>query len=227
MSTFQGTSLAMQWLRLRASNAGGVGLIPGWGTKVPHAARLGQKKKKKKRNEYISVRIPATRKILEYNIWGAKEWFQILISTEFSNLGGTFQWKLSGELILSLFKKKARTIRMAPLWCSGHHSEEKLNSKNSVEGQFTWASAFPEQLSPSLGRKVDTVLIKFKQLPVNLCNQSLKFIPSLFLISQPRIQEPFTCKLSIMNTTCNYWVCLCPAPNHNNGLGVPRSSLSC
>ena len=40
-----GTSLAVQWLRLRVSNAGGEVLIPGWGTKIPHA-RGGQKKKK-------------------------------------------------------------------------------------------------------------------------------------------------------------------------------------
>ena len=26
-----------QWLRLQASNAGGAGSIPGWGTKIPHA----------------------------------------------------------------------------------------------------------------------------------------------------------------------------------------------
>ena len=34
-----GTSLAVQWLRLRAPSAGGMGLIPGWGTKIPHALR--------------------------------------------------------------------------------------------------------------------------------------------------------------------------------------------
>ena len=32
-----GTSLVVQWLRLYASNAGGAGSIPGWGTKIPHA----------------------------------------------------------------------------------------------------------------------------------------------------------------------------------------------
>ena len=34
---FQGTSLAVQWLRLHASTAGAVGLTPGWGTKIPRA----------------------------------------------------------------------------------------------------------------------------------------------------------------------------------------------
>ena len=39
------TSLAVQWLRLHASTAGGTGLTPGWGNKIPHAAWHGQKKK--------------------------------------------------------------------------------------------------------------------------------------------------------------------------------------
>ena len=39
-----GTSLAVQWLRLYASNAGDAGSIPGWGAKIPHAAWSGQKK---------------------------------------------------------------------------------------------------------------------------------------------------------------------------------------
>ena len=41
------TSLAVQWLRLCASNAGGTGSIPDWGTKIPRASKRGQKKKKK------------------------------------------------------------------------------------------------------------------------------------------------------------------------------------
>ena len=40
-----GTSLAVRWMRLHASNAGGAGSIPGRGTKIPHAVRLSQKKK--------------------------------------------------------------------------------------------------------------------------------------------------------------------------------------
>jgi hypothetical protein len=32
-----GTSLAVWLLRLHTANAGGMGLIPGWGTKIPHA----------------------------------------------------------------------------------------------------------------------------------------------------------------------------------------------
>ena len=45
------TSLAVQWLRLRASTAGGAGSIPGPGTKIPHAARLRQKKIEKMSKE--------------------------------------------------------------------------------------------------------------------------------------------------------------------------------
>ena len=36
-TAFLGTFLAVQRLRLCASNAGGAGSISGWGTKIPHA----------------------------------------------------------------------------------------------------------------------------------------------------------------------------------------------
>ena len=42
-----GTSLAVQWLGLRASTAGDTGSTPGWGTKIPHAVRRSQNKTKK------------------------------------------------------------------------------------------------------------------------------------------------------------------------------------
>ena len=40
-----GNSLAVQWLRLRDPNVGGIGSIPGQKTKIPHATRHSQKKK--------------------------------------------------------------------------------------------------------------------------------------------------------------------------------------
>ena len=45
--TLSTTSLAVQWLGLCPSTAGGTGSIPGWGTKIPHAARCSQKTKPK------------------------------------------------------------------------------------------------------------------------------------------------------------------------------------
>ena len=42
-----GTFLAVQWLRLCTSTAGGTGSIPGQRTKIPHAMQCNQKKKKK------------------------------------------------------------------------------------------------------------------------------------------------------------------------------------
>ena len=49
-----GTFLTCQWLRLCAVNAGGVGLIPAWGTKILHAMWCGPKiKKKKKKSECL------------------------------------------------------------------------------------------------------------------------------------------------------------------------------
>ena len=40
-----GTSLVFQWLRLCTSTAGGMGSIPGQGTKIPHSAWCSQKEK--------------------------------------------------------------------------------------------------------------------------------------------------------------------------------------
>ena len=44
-----GTSLVVQWLRLCTSTAGSLGLIPGQGTKIPHAMQCQKRGKKKKR----------------------------------------------------------------------------------------------------------------------------------------------------------------------------------
>ena len=41
-----GTSQVVQWLRLHASTAGSTGSIPGWGTKIPHAACMAKKNQK-------------------------------------------------------------------------------------------------------------------------------------------------------------------------------------
>ena len=40
-----GASLEAQWLRLPASTAGGLGSIPGRGTKIPDATQCGKKLK--------------------------------------------------------------------------------------------------------------------------------------------------------------------------------------
>ena len=42
-----GTSLAVQWFRLHAPNAGGTGLIPGQETKIPHDMQSCLKKTKR------------------------------------------------------------------------------------------------------------------------------------------------------------------------------------
>ena len=47
LKMYPGISLAVQWLTLHASTAGGVGSIPGQGTKIPHALWHGQNDSKK------------------------------------------------------------------------------------------------------------------------------------------------------------------------------------
>ena len=55
-SEYEETSLAVQWLGLYASIARGVGLIPGWGTKTPHAMWCSQKMKTRKLTKnYIKI----------------------------------------------------------------------------------------------------------------------------------------------------------------------------
>ena len=55
MKKSTGTSLAILWLRLHASNAGGMGSIPGQGIKIPHAVQHGQEIKKKKGFETVCL----------------------------------------------------------------------------------------------------------------------------------------------------------------------------
>ena len=53
------TSLEVRWLRFYVSNAEGTGLIPGWGTKFPHAtwhSRKIKEKEKKRSHQHIMMR---------------------------------------------------------------------------------------------------------------------------------------------------------------------------
>ena len=72
-------SLEVRWLRLYVSNAEGMDLIPGWGTKFPHAAWHSQKIKEKEkklshqhimmRNE-IEVQVNCASEVLEISLEG-------------------------------------------------------------------------------------------------------------------------------------------------------------
>ena len=52
-----GTSLAVQWLRLHASNAGGMGSIPGLGTKIPMLHSMVKQTKGNKQNKNKQIKI--------------------------------------------------------------------------------------------------------------------------------------------------------------------------
>ena len=49
------TSLAVQWLRLCASTAGGAGSIPGQGSKILHASWCSQKKRERERRAWECI----------------------------------------------------------------------------------------------------------------------------------------------------------------------------
>ena len=66
-----GTSPIVQWLRLCSSNAGDMSVIPGWGTKIPHAVQYGQKLNKHKpkaSNYFINL------------FWGLSEIIYIILN---------------------------------------------------------------------------------------------------------------------------------------------------
>ena len=58
-----GTSLTVQWLRLRTPNAGGMGSNPGAGTKTLHAVRRGQKQKQNNKKGSANMKIQCMQKI--------------------------------------------------------------------------------------------------------------------------------------------------------------------
>ena len=50
---YNGTSLAVQWLRLHASNGGGESSVSDWGTEIPHASQYSQKVKIQRKDREI------------------------------------------------------------------------------------------------------------------------------------------------------------------------------
>ena len=64
----------VQWLRLWAPNAGVMGSIPDWGTKIPHALRCSRKKEYKRFHMWVSVVLvtqscPALWDSVDYSPW--------------------------------------------------------------------------------------------------------------------------------------------------------------
>ena len=49
--------MVVQWLGLCTPTARGKGLIPGWGTKIPHATRYGQKQNKQANKTKICITV--------------------------------------------------------------------------------------------------------------------------------------------------------------------------
>ena len=70
------TSLVVQPLRLHDSTAEGVGSIPGWGAKIPHAPQLGQKRKKAAMKKPELCKAPnheaLCQKRKDYSLWVPK-----------------------------------------------------------------------------------------------------------------------------------------------------------
>ena len=77
-----GTSLAVQWLRLCPSTAGGPGSISGGGTKIPHASWHGQKKKKKRYDNTAPKVIVRIKLYLVRTVQQGLPWVQKMVGAE-------------------------------------------------------------------------------------------------------------------------------------------------
>ena len=76
-----GTPLAVQWLGLCSSTAGGMGMIPGWGTKIPPCCGVQSKFflfKRKEETKYINADYGyKNRTIPKMSTYAAKNFFWI------------------------------------------------------------------------------------------------------------------------------------------------------
>ena len=82
-------SLAVQWLGLCASTAGGTGVIPDWGTRIPYPTMHGQKIKKRKKEKLHQIicsakttsSVQTTR--MKYQVWMGKSQSYFTINVTF------------------------------------------------------------------------------------------------------------------------------------------------
>ena len=77
-------SLAVQWLRLQVSTAGGMGLIPGWGTKILHAMQMMKKIKKAEKLRHSQIKKKKKKKLSEFitTRFVLKEMLKEILQTE-------------------------------------------------------------------------------------------------------------------------------------------------
>ena len=113
----RGISLAVQCLRLHASNARGVGSIPAWGTKIPHASWYGQEK-----NKIPSAGEHPGQPELSYIAGGNTKWgrFSGIVWQVLIKLNITLTLWLSNPSPICLPKRNKN-------WCAKFLHEPKLN----------------------------------------------------------------------------------------------------
>ena len=74
-SPFIGTSLAVQWLRLCASTAGGMGSIPGQGPKILHASVTPSQIKGKKKKKPFTIVLVSFRRERKMHVFSLPSLF--------------------------------------------------------------------------------------------------------------------------------------------------------
>ena len=106
----------VQWLRLRTSTAGGVGSIPGQGTKIPRAMRHGQKNFFKKtsnaaQHPTMHWTVPTTGNYLIPNVSSAKAKKNLIEPVVLRGLGSLECQHSGGRLSHMLLFPSSRQLR--------------------------------------------------------------------------------------------------------------------
>ena len=125
-----GTSPMVQLLGLRAPNAGGVGSVPGQGTKIPHATRCSQKEKKNKLNKgKMGMLVLSGLKIY----WGVKYFTHTSVIFEFYMMSAQYFCNYTKQEFLKLKKVLDKMLTFTIFFKkeNGMHAGRRLSFKAS------------------------------------------------------------------------------------------------
>ena len=164
-----GTSLVVQWLRLCTSNAGDTALIPGWGTKIPHATA-----KRFFKSQRPCLGPKASDSLFFLHLPSLWPYFSLLLTASHTSLLAFFSWKLQACSC-------PRAFALAKTFCQDFFlisTRLALSHLSSLCWNVPFSTGFPWPSPPALsGPLLD--LLANRHLPPSYRPQSL-FISFFF-----------------------------------------------